>query len=448
MDKKIIKFPTPEQSKENYQENIGKYKFGLYNTKMIYEDGTWRQHWFIVLKDRQTNVILEITPYSKYLRYVSKGKSVDYRRPETLRARGSFICLFLNYVLIDKYKEFQITNLKDLKIEHGNRFLQDYSNGEVTKGRKKKNTIEKMIVEVARFYKWIQEVHKNDAKHLIGLQMLEKIEYNNRQTSTFQYYWKTPFQIHVSEKIDEPIFRDIPDKAMWILLKLSKIYYPEITLGLCLQAFAGLRVGEVCNTRQDICPLDGGGFSYRKVGGKLQRFTINLRNKYPMRSDRVDVGSIKKYRQQNVYTNFLPYLEPILKDHIDILNQRTVDKGYYPLIVDNNGMAMTAQNYRKKFKSLVKDYLIDVLINSDDFEMQVFGELLMNRELSTHSLRHWFTVQLVINGEPPHAIAEWRGDDNLDSAMDYIKNKSELLRLHKKVNETIISEIINLEHGI
>lgn len=438
MKNKIIMFP---QNNSDYFEQIKKYKFGLYALKMVYEDGTLKHHLFIALKHRNTNVVLELTPYSKFLRYTRRNKSIDFRRFETLRVRGVFICLFLNYVLIDKYTEFGLTNLKDITIEHGNRFLQDYVNGEITKGRKNRKTIKKIIIEIAKFYSWIQIVYGKEAQHLHGIQMLEEVEVENRKSTHRQVSYNTPFQIHVSEKLSEPVFRDIPNKVFWVLLKISKVYYPEITIGLCLEAFAGLRIGEVCNVRQDICPLDGGGFSYRKVKGKLTRFNINLKNKFPMRSDDIDVGSIKKFRDQYVYPKFLPYFEPIFKEHMEWLKTQEIENGYYPLIVDSNGKAMTAQNYRKKFKRLVHEHLVEVLIDSDDTELQIYGELLMQKQLSPHALRHWFTVHLVLENVQPHAIADWRGDNNLETALLYVKNKSELLELYKKANGVLIDEI-------
>jgi integrase len=443
MSNKVVNFPTTKIIDNDYLKNVKRYKFGLYSCKMTYVDGTWKQHWFIALKEVKTNVVLELTPYSRYLRFVRRKLGIDSRRPETLRTRGSFICLFLNYVLIDMCEEFRITNLKNITIEHGNRFLQAYADGEVTRFRKKKRTMAKMIIEVARFYTWLQAIHDKDAVHIHGIKMLEKVDGNNRDGETHCSY-NTPFQVHLSPKVDDPIFRDMPDKAFWTLIKLSQIYYPEITLGLCLEAFAGLRVGEVCNVRQHICPLDGGGIVYRKTSGKLSSFKVNLKNKYPMRSDGVDVGSIKRYRNQYVYIKFLPYLVPIFEKHMTWLNHKNIDKGYYPLFVEGNGMAMTTQNYRKKFKRLVHEYLVDVLIRSDDYKMRIYGQMLMNEELSTHALRHWFTVQLVLNNESVHSIADWRGDTNDSTALIYVNNKSELRRLHKQANEAILEDINDL----
>jgi hypothetical protein len=42
--------------------------------------------------------------------------------------------------------------------------------------------------------------------------------------------------------------------------------------------------------------------------------------------------------------------------------------------------------------------------------------------------RHWFSVQLVLNGEDIAQIQYWRGDKNPQSAFDYLQNKGDLVR--------------------
>ncbi len=445
---KIVNFPNGYIKNQYYANNIKNFVFGMYSHKMTYEDGTWRQHWFIVLKHKHTGVILEITPYSKFLRFLGKKKSVGFRRPETLRVRGYFICNFLNYVLIAMFDKFQISTLRDITLEHGNQFLQAYADGEASRDKKRKpeSTVAKVAVLIAKFYEWIQDVYGKEAKYIKGIKMIEKVEYVDHSSGKKGTNSITPFNVHVADMTHETIFRDIPNKALSLLINLSKVYYPEMTLGLCLEAFAGLRIGEVCNVRQDICPLDGGGISYQKIGGRMSGFKINLLNKYPMRSDGVDVGGIKKYRQQYVYPKFLPLLEPIYKEHIKWLEKQKNELGYYPMFVNRNGHAETSQNYRKKFYTLIENYLIPALIDSEDYELQVYAEMLMTRQLAPHALRHWFTVQLVLNNEQPHSIAGWRGDDSLDTALDYTRNKSQLLKLYKAVTTDLLQDINNVDY--
>ena len=160
-----------------------------------------------------------------------------------------------------------------------------------------------------------------------------------------------------------------------------------------------------------------------------------------MRSDGVNVGGIKKYREQYIYPIFLKLLEPIFNEHKQWLKTQEIDYGYYPMFVNKNGMAETTQNYRDKFKRLVNNHLLPALVDSDDFELKVYAEMLMTRELSPHSLRHWFTVQLVLNNEPIHSISSWRGDDDLNSALYYTNNKSQLINLYRMTTSELLQDI-------
>ena len=65
----------------------------------------------------------------------------------------------------------------------------------------------------------------------------------------------------------------------------------------------------------------------------------------------------------------------------------------------------------------------------------------MQYSLSTHALRHWFTVQLVLEGLSPNEIAGWRRDEKIDSAMSYCSKKESLGRVYKKSNDTLFNEM-------
>lgn len=100
------------------------------------------------------------------------------------------------------------------------------------------------------------------------------------------------FQIRgVPEEVE--IFRDIPTKVFRVLINLAVRYAPDIALAIGLQAFGGLRPGEVCNVRQERSPK-GAGILFTFVGGRLVKAEVDLTHEYAMRSDGVVCGSIKK----------------------------------------------------------------------------------------------------------------------------------------------------------
>jgi hypothetical protein len=65
---------------------------------------------------------------------------------------------------------------------------------------------------------------------------------------------------------------------------------------------------------------------------------------------------------------------------------------------------------------------------SDDPECSLYGQLLYENKLGLHSLRHWFSVQLVLHGEDIAQIQYWRGDKCPESAFVYLQNKGDLVR--------------------
>ena len=110
---------------------------------------------------------------------------------------------------------------------------------------------------------------------------------------------------------------------------------------------------------------------------------------------------------------------------------------YRPMFINGDGMAMTYDSYRKKFENLVNNHLRPALLESNDPELRIYGQLLCEHQLTPHSLRHWFTVQLVINGEDIGGIQFWRGDRNPQSAFEYLQNKGDLVNELKEADERL-----------
>jgi hypothetical protein len=77
------------------------------------------------------------------------------------------------------------------------------------------------------------------------------------------------FQVRGIPKTAEA-FRELPTNAFKILIDLAFRYAPDIVFALCLQAFAGLRAGEVCNVRQEGNPIGNGLLFTRLRIGQLK----------------------------------------------------------------------------------------------------------------------------------------------------------------------------------
>ena len=232
------------------------------------------------------------------------------------------------------------------------------------------------------------------------------------------------------------IFRDIPTKAFEIMIPLAFRFAPGIAFAMCIQAFAGLRPGEACNVRREDSPY-GPGITITEIGGRASKIEIDLKRELRLRSDDVKVGDIKKERTQFVYPVFIDAFMKAYELHRRYIEGRKYEKDYGPMFVNSRGMAMTYKSYKESFDEFVEKHFRQALLKSEDPELRIYGQLLYENTLSPHSLRHWFTVQLVLRGEDIGNIQFWRGDKSPQSAFTYLQNKGDLNRELAATNEKL-----------
>ena len=231
-------------------------------------------------------------------------------------------------------------------------------------------------------------------------------------------------------------FRDLPTKAFELLVPMAFRYAPDIAFAMCLQAFAGLRAGEALNVRREDSPL-GAGIVFTRTAGNVRDVRIDLRRVLVLRSDGMAVGRIKKPRIQHVYPAFLGAFCTAYDLHMKYINGRQYEEAYAPVMINRNGKALAYDSYRKKFGELVDRHFRPVLLGSSDPELRIYGQLLCEHHLTLHSLRHWFTVQLVLRGENIAGIQYWRGDTSPQSAFEYLQNKGDLVRELRTADERL-----------
>jgi len=237
-------------------------------------------------------------------------------------------------------------------------------------------------------------------------------------------------------------FRELPTKAFKILMNLAFRYSPDISFAMCLQAFAGLRAGEVCNIRQEHSPL-GRSITLTKIGDDVRKIEIDLTRELPMRSDGVFCGRIKKERVQRVYPQFIDAFMFAYRRHKHFLSYRQFEPGYCPMFVNERGMAMTYPDYSNRFKALVEGHFRPALLGSGDPECRIYGQLLYENSLVLQSLRHWYSVQLVLRGEDIAQVQYWRGDSSPESALTYIQNKGDLVRELELTGDELIEILLS-----
>ena len=264
--------------------------------------------------------------------------------------------------------------------------------------------------------------------------------------SKSKYVWEYEIEAIYKDNGTYDLIRDIPDKAIPIILRNIKLYEPELYFAVILQLVAGLREGEVVNVRRFDSKYFG-GIKYTKDLGVFTSFEIDLKKEYLLRSDGKYTGKIKKERIQSVYPPFLEVVQEAYTEHLKLITKDMIEEEG-PMFVNNyitsstgKKMAISVRSYTNRIKKVFYDYILPELICSNDIENRIFAKLVNENSWGLHSFRHWFSVQLVLNGEDLTGIAFWRGDTSLESAQKYLTNKGELMKRYRKANEEIANTI-------
>lgn len=413
-------------------------RYAVYSANRTMEDGLLYTRSFIVVKNGY-NIIVRFTRLHEYAGIYANGTFKPLTaNPE---AKLYFICAFLNYALAEHGEEFGVRHVFSVTKAVMESFFNHYALEKLPDGGfRGRESIERCIVVVTDFMSRLCSRFGGYMK-ISKADLFEKKSRMNRKGQLVQKMVPSFRAVGIPNP-DGP-FRDIPTKVMELLLPMAFRYTEDIALGICLQAFAGLRAGEVCNVRQECSPL-GAGIRFIEAGGSILRAEIDLRWEYTLRSDGVSVGKIKKERLQSVYPAFLGTFLQAYELHKAYLSKISFEPEYAPMFVNRYGKAMSYETYRNRFKTLVNEHLRPALARSSDPELRVYGQLLYENELGTHALRHWYTVQLLLRGEDVANIQFWRGDKSPESAFWYLQNKGDLVRELKETNEHLLFNLLRL----
>jgi integrase len=415
------------------------YRYGVYRHKLTAPDGAAYTRPFIVIRNSH-GVIARFTAFHKYVG-VFDGK-VFLPLVADAEKKFYYICKMLNYVLIERYADFGIDDALQINRTALEDFFCDYAlETKPDGGFRGAQSIEKCVDAVVTFFRNM----RRKLGERILLSNADLVAEKLIRTKRGEIVSKNvpAFQVKGIRSHSEA-FRELPTKAFKILLNLAFRYAPDIAFAICLQAFAGLRAGEVCNVRQEGSPL-GGGIVFTRIGDDVRKVEIDLTREIAMRSDGVIVGKIKKERVQCVYPPFHDAFIAAYKFHLGFLSEHTYEPGYCPMFVNARGKAMTYTDYSRRFASLVNNRFRPAMIESDDPECKLYGQLLYENKLGLHALRHWFSVQLVLQGEDIAQIQFWRGDKSPESAFVYLQNKGDLVRELERTSADFIN--IALAYG-
>ncbi len=357
----------------------------------------YKKYCVIGVRDTERNVEV-IHPISDFI--VSRWGRNKYN---TQRKRVNEIIPFLNY-LKDNRHSLGTESLSTLGIEAGTTHLNS-----LTHAGNGTSTVKEAERTLTEFYVW-----------LAGKGILETMSLNDFKKVKSQYgtYYESPFNCEYPSKKPSKLEHLLPMEYIPLLFELATIVAKPITLGLYIQIFGGLRVGEVLNIKR----------TQSLVRARKGDFTFKLEDQN-FRTDIKHSAHVKKPRYQTVM-NVKDWLPILMNEHLSLYKP---NDGSDALFVNRDGKAMSERSYRQHFDTL-KQKFIKFLKESKETDAIVLGRHLESAKWSTHIGRGTFTNMIAEHAQTPNEIAHHRGDSNIQSSLTYM---SDTIRLRDKLEEKL-----------
>lgn len=382
----------------------------------------------IVLCEKESGIPVGYPGYERWLMNLAESEMLA---ETTLSKRAVNVCSFLNFILwntkIDRLEEVSVEVIREFMIAY--RSMEDGT-------ERKSDTWNRCVGEVfdflGNYFKFNGE-SKNFNYNGNELRKTEVIR--DRETgrkivlrSTNKFNVKAPRTLHKKNRVLLHGYLDT-------LLFEAEKHDPDIVLGIALQAYAGLREGEVVNlTRSSIKQVYAGFGRIGKIEIDLTvnaGFSIRRKGKTPF-------GSIKKFRVQEVYYDFIDTVLEILQAHEQMLLSRKVPGGAEdPIFINKWNRPLSVTAYQGRLKRLFYDYFLPTLRLSCEEQVSwaenaPYIEMYENDYPGAHMLRHWFTMYLLTKaGLKPGEIMKWRGDTGVNSMIDYIHINADLIDIYR-----------------
>ncbi|SFM48189.1 hypothetical protein SAMN03159341_1379 [Paenibacillus sp. 1_12] len=309
---------------------------------------------------------------------------------------------FLNYILFNR---LNIRSLSDLNFKNGNNYLNSLTSEGQSRGSVKDS--ERTLTYL---YLWLIDK---------GISNLDKNRFIKKETQNGSSYYESPFQVIYPDHKPPNVEHTLPIRYIPLLIEIAILVARPITLGVYLQLFGGLRVGEVVNLKRTQLKrrIANGDFLFEV---KDQNFRTDLK-------DSSGGNYVKRSRNQRVF-QINDWGESLFNDHIELFTAA----GKTPaLFVNRDGKAMSGRSYRQYFDKL-KRCFIQYLKTYGDSDDKLVAHHLSMMSWSTHIGRGTFTNMLAEIAENPYDIAFPRGDKNLLSSLSYMSRTE---RLRKKLED-------------
>lgn len=403
------------------------------------EEGELHKYPCIVLYEEETDIPILYTGLERYLCHLIKSELLNGK---TLSAKAYAICHFLNYML----KETDVNSLHECTLETIRRFLKWMKIQEDGTEYNKDTWLRyrDYVIDFLLMY----YIYNRDTLpfRYVGEELkshtIVKDEKHHKKAAIVHNA-----SLHISApKTTHKKNRILVDGYLDLLLYESKKHEPDITLGIALGAYAGLREGEVVNIT---C---GRLQTIRKGFGMVAGVKIDLTDKAPYFknwSKKTDPGTIKKNRIQKVYNDFISDISDLYECHIALMESRGFDTSKdAPLFVNRQGNPMTVQTYSDRVKKLFYERFLPSLKRTCELQgtyvdNAAFIEAYEVEYPGAHMFRHWFTMYLLTKARLTSGeIMKWRGDSSQESMNEYIHENADLIEIFRESSYAFQSQIL------
>ena len=407
--------------------------------QVVGEDGILKKYPCIVVYEEETDIPIYYTGFEKYLVHLVMSERLSEK---TLANRAYAVCHFLNHLL----KETNINSLHECDLETIRGFLRSKRAGEDGTDYQKDTWLrykDYLIDFLVMYHTYNKDILPFNYKgeELKAITILKEEFHHKRATIVHNasFHLQAP-------KTTQKKNRVLVEEYLKLLLHVAKKQEPDMALGIALQAYAGLREGEVVNISCDRIITRKKGF------GVLSDILIDLTAKAPYFEhweEKTDPGSIKRYRIQKVYPDFTDEVYELYLAHIARMKKRGLETGEdAPLFVNKQGNPMTVQTYSDRIKKIFYDHFLPSLKNSCKKQGMYadnapYIEAYENEYPGAHMFRHWFTMYLLTRAKlTPAEIMKWRGDTNRNAMNDYIYENTDLAEAFRKSSYMFQSQIL------
>ncbi|AKP77172.1 Site-specific recombinase XerC [Priestia megaterium Q3] len=398
----------------------------------------------IVIEDKKTG-FFRPHPLTAFIKDKYSKKDFNYNTQATVAGN---VVRFLNWLLIDNRNLYELESIQEMTIEHGVAFLQHMKHTEYNGKSRSRETLEKYDLYLTSFYSWLT------SKGLIKGRTAEKVQentYKNRfnDTITQSIFVGRDFSLPSNSLTrDEFKLEEFPHpKLITLFLEMTDNIAPDITIGIYMQIFGGLRRGEVVNILESELKIKGPNGIY-SVGTKI--------GYKPYLWKRLkDSTKCNVKRNTNIFPfqsiQVIPSLwKPIYVNHMKLLDKyRKVNK-YGALFIDRNGNPMSGAVYEKRFANVKKAFLKYVQLN-----MPEYYSLLINMSWGTHIGRGTYTNLMARIVTSQSELAILRANTTLEAAIVYLSKHNirkeiqqgleqmyrETIEKEKQFDDNLIEEI-------